>query len=91
MGISLLQMTRVVVLQVAISVAAVSGVSAKEAARDLLATLRDQGYRCTKPISAQRDLARSKPDEAVWVLRCENDTYRIRFFSGMAARVERLN
>ena len=91
MGISLLQMSRVVVLQVAISVAAVPGVSAKEAARDLLATIRDQGYRCTKPVSAQRDLARSKPDETVWLLSCENDTYRVRFFPDMPARVERLN
>ena len=46
-----------------------------------------QGYRCNKQVSAQKDLARSKPDEAVWVLRCENGIYRV---PDMAARVQLL-
>ena len=82
----------VVILQVAFSMTAVHGVFAEEPTKDLLASqIRDQGYRCANPISAQRDLSRSKPDEAVWVLRCEADIYRLRLIPDMAARVERID
>ena len=81
----------VVIVQVAISVIAAFGLSAQEATQDLLASqIRDQGYRCAKPLSAEKDQSRSRPDEAVWVLKCENETYRIRLIPDMAARVERL-
>jgi len=91
MDFNRLRALHVVVLPVAMSIAAVSEAQAQEPTPDLLAAqIRDQGYRCVKPIGAQRDRARSRPDEAVWVLRCENHTYRIRLIPDMAARVTRI-
>ncbi len=52
--------------------------------------IRRQGYKCGKAQSAERDLAASKPDAAVWVLRCDNATYRVRLHPDMAADVERI-
>ncbi len=53
--------------------------------------IRRQGYPCGTPLSAERDLERSKPDEAAWVLKCDNATYRVRLIPDMAAKVERLD
>ena len=81
----------VVAAQAVANVTAAQSVSTQQAPKDLIAIqIRDQGYICAKPISAQRDLARSKPDEAAWVLRCENNSYRIRFVPDMPAHVTRL-
>ena len=33
----------------------------------LAAQLRDQGYECNRPKSAERDVQASKPDEEVWI------------------------
>jgi hypothetical protein len=75
----------------AISVMLAPGASAQETTKALLASqIRDQGYRCNKAISAKKDLKRSKADEAVWVLRCDDGTYRIRLVPDMAAQVQRL-
>lgn len=64
---------------------------AQDATKDLLTSqIREQGYRCHTAISAQRDLKRSKPNAAVWVLRCDNSSYRVRLIPDMAARVTRL-
>ena len=63
--------------------------AAREAPKDTLAAqIRMQGVACDKPLSAVRDTKRSKPDHAVWVLKCSNATYRISRFPDMAARVE---
>src|SRR5579872_1500871 len=76
----------------AIAITAISAGSAQDATKDLLAVqIRDQGYSCDKPVSAQRDLSRSRPGEAVWLLKCAIETYRLRLIPDMAARVERLN
>jgi hypothetical protein len=65
---------------------------ATEAPADLLAAqLRMQGFQCDAPATAERDVARSSPNEAVWVLRCANATYRMRVVPDMAAHVERLS
>jgi hypothetical protein len=65
--------------------------AAGEAPKDTIAAqIRLQGFACDKPQSAVRDAKRSKPDEAVWVLKCSNATYRIRLIPDMAAKVERL-
>jgi hypothetical protein len=88
---SLVRTIWVVTVQAAISAAAAQNVSAQEPTGDLLAAqIRDQGYRCDKPVSAQKNMTRSKPDSAVWVLRCKNSAYRLRLVPDMAARVERL-
>jgi len=81
----------VIILQAAVSSSLALNAFAQEPTRDLLAAqLREQGYRCDKPASARRDLARSKPDDAVWVLTCETNRYRIRLTPDMAAHVQRL-
>ena len=81
----------VVAAQAVASVAAAQSILPQQAPKNLIAAqIRDQGYTCEKPISAQRDLARSKPDETVWVLRCENNSYRVRLVPDMAAHVTRL-
>jgi hypothetical protein len=91
MDFNRLRTLRTAVLPVAICTAALSAVSAQETTSDLLAAqIRDQGYHCAKAVSARRDRARSKPDEAVWVLQCDSHTYRIRLIPDMAARVQRL-
>jgi hypothetical protein len=64
----------------------------QEDPKDIVATqIRGQGYACDNPQSAVRDQALSKPDEAVWLLKCENATYRVRLIPSMAARVERID
>jgi hypothetical protein len=58
---------------------------------NLAAQLRDQGYACDHPQSAEQDAKGSKPDEAVWVVQCENAKYRMRLVPDMAAKVERID
>jgi hypothetical protein len=57
---------------------------------DIAAQIRAQGYACDQPQSATRDAEASKPDQAVWVLRCEGASYRVRLIPDMAAQVERI-
>lgn len=69
--------------------------SAAEAAGEtpqgmLAAQIRMQGFACDKPLGAVRDPKRSKPDYAVWVLKCSNATYRVSRVPDMAAKVEPL-
>jgi len=59
-------------------------------AETLAAQVRLQGHRCDEPLSATRDNALSKPNEAVWVLKCANAGYRLSVIPNMAAKVERL-
>jgi hypothetical protein len=88
-GFSLMRI--ICVVAAVVGVTAVQSVSAQEPTKDLLAAqIRDQGYRCNTPLSANRDVRRSRPDEAAWVLRCKNATYRLRLVPDMAARVQRL-
>ena len=56
----------------------------------LAAEIRMQGFTCDKPLGALRDTKRSRPDRAVWVLKCSNATYRITRAPDMAAKVEPL-
>jgi hypothetical protein len=66
--------------------------AAEETPAEMLAVhIRKQGYRCDEPLSAVRDPARSKPDEAVWVLKCTNVTYRLTLIPDMAWKVEQLD
>jgi hypothetical protein len=69
-----------------------NGTFAQETAKGLLAVqVRSQGQVCDNPISATRDKKQSAPDASVWVLRCENNSYRVRLAPDMAARIQRLN
>ena len=59
-------------------------------AETLAAQVRLQGHRCDEPLSATRDTALCMPNEAVWVLKCANASYRLTLIPNMAAKVERL-
>ena len=62
-----------------------------ETAQDILAAqIRSQGFACDKPLRATRDAELSKRDYAVWVLKCENATYRIGRYPDLPANVEKL-
>jgi hypothetical protein len=56
----------------------------------LAAQIRTQGFACDRPLRATREAKLSKPDYDVWVLKCENATYRIGRYPDLAARVEKL-
>jgi hypothetical protein len=65
--------------------------AAAETPKDALAAqIRTQGIACGKALSARRDARRSRPDYEVWVLKCDNATYRVSRYPDMAAKVERL-
>ena len=63
---------------------------ADEAAEVLAIQLRRQGHQCESPVSAERDLKLSKPDEPVWIVKCGNIAYRMRLVPHQAAEVERI-
>ncbi|MGC2409724.1 MAG: hypothetical protein WA441_06970 [Methyloceanibacter sp.] len=66
--------------------------AAEESPKNIIAAqIRDQGYKCDSPQSADQDVQASKPDEAVWVLQCEDASYRVRLDPDMAAKVERID
>jgi hypothetical protein len=68
-------------------VVAAEGETPKEIIAD---QIRCQGFSCKDPQDATRDPEHTKPDEAAWVLTCENVTYRVILIPDMAARVEQL-
>jgi hypothetical protein len=55
---------------------------------ELAAQVRTQGLACDKVQGATRDNKRSRPDHAVWVLKCGNATYRISRAPDMLAKIE---
>lgn len=82
-----------------LSVAAVLGLpgtepvraAGTEVSKDIIAVqIRKQGFECKNPLSAERDPAASKPDEAAWILKCEGVAYKVQLIPKQAAKVERL-
>ena len=72
-------------------VSALAPASADETPGDIVAAqILTQGYACETPRVADRDGQASKPNEAVWILRCKNATYRVRLVPDMAAQVTQL-
>ncbi len=62
-----------------------------EVPADIIAVqIRKQGFPCTNPQSAKRDPQASKPDAPVWILTCDNATYRVRLVGNMADHVEKM-
>jgi hypothetical protein len=57
---------------------------------ELAAQVRTQGFACDKALGATRDSKRSKPDYAVWVLKCSNAVYRVSRAPDMLAKIEPL-
>jgi hypothetical protein len=63
-----------------------------EVPKDILASqIKRQGYACDRPEKAKRDAALSKPDSAVWILKCESGAYRVRVVPDMGAHVQRID
>jgi hypothetical protein len=58
---------------------------------DIAAQIHAEGYACDQPQSATRDPQASRPDEEVWLLRCEGASYRVRLIPDVAAQVEPIN
>ena|SRR5262245_10128891 len=54
----------------------------------LAARLRIQGHRCDKALSAERDTQRSRPDSAVWIVKCNDGAYRVQLVPNLAAKIE---
>src|SRR5262245_17396624 len=72
--------------------AAQPSTGAQETSGDALAVqLRRQGHRCDVPVSAEQDAGRSRPDSAVWSVKCANASYRMRLVPDRAAVIEPLD
>ena len=54
------------------------------------AQVRKRGFACDYPVSAKRDPEQSKAHEAVWLLACKPERYRVRLIPKVAAKVEGL-
>jgi hypothetical protein len=64
---------------------------AAEETEIVAAQIRRQGFVCDNPMRAEPDREHSKPNEAVWVLKCQNATYRVRLIPKRAAHIERID
>ncbi len=53
----------------------------------IAAQIRSQGYSCANPTSAESIAAESGPNEPVYLLRCENASYKVRLVPDQAAKV----
>jgi hypothetical protein len=53
----------------------------------LAAAVRDRGFPCDRPISAERDPSASRPDRAAWIIQCETARYRVVFEGDTGALV----
>jgi hypothetical protein len=70
--------------------ATIGASNAQSPADGVAAQVRAQGYQCDQPISATRDASLSKPDSAVWTLKCKNSSYRVRLVPDLAADITKL-
>jgi len=70
---------------------AATTVANEEVPADIIAVqIRRQGFECKNPSQAKRDESASRADMPVWILTCENATYRVRLVGDMADHVEKL-
>jgi len=63
----------------------------EKAAEIIAVQIRKQGYKCGKAEKAKRDVEASKPNVPVWILTCDNATYRVQVFADQADKIERLD
>ena len=85
-----LLVTTMAAVVLATGVATAAPPADSEAAKVAAETVRDRGFPCAEPISAQRDQGQAKPDEVVWLLVCRDGRYRVRFMGEMPAKIDRL-
>jgi hypothetical protein len=81
---------KALILALVLSSAGALVAKAETVKRMLAAQIRTQGFACDKPREATRDAKLSRPNYVVWVLKCENATYRIGRYPNLAAKVEKL-
>jgi hypothetical protein len=83
---------RPICILVAVLAGTIGGASvraAEETVQSILAAqIRAQGFTCEKALGATRDAKRSRPDHAIWVLKCSNASYVVSRVPDMAAKVE---
>ena len=82
-----LQLRFLMVAAVIISLGGGHAVADETPKEIIAAKIRMQGFACHKPVSVERDRAASKPNEAVWLLKCQDYSYRVRLVPNMAADV----
>ncbi len=71
--------------------AAIGRAGAQDDAKGIVAAqIRAQVFACDNPQSAKRDARASQPNETVWLLTCENASYRVTLIPDMDAKVETL-
>jgi hypothetical protein len=64
---------------------------AQEGPKDIIAAqIRSQGYACNSPQSAERDVVASAANQTVWMLHCQNASYRVTLIPNLAAKVEKV-
>jgi hypothetical protein len=84
------QMFLTLVVLAAAAIGAPTDGKAQEGPKDIIASqIRSQGYTCDSPQSAERDVAASTANQVVWMLRCQNASYRVTLIPNMAAKVEK--
>ncbi len=69
----------------------IGGAHAETTAEVLAVQVRSQGLACNKALQATRDTKLSKPDYDVWVLKCDNATYRLGRYPDLPAKIEKLS
>jgi hypothetical protein len=83
------RMTRIIIATLALPMLGLAA-QADEATVDagiVADQVRSQGFACAEPVSAERDPAKSKPNEAYYVLTCADATYNVLLVPDMAAQV----
>ena len=64
---------------------------AQEDPKDIIAAqIRSQGYAGNSTQSAERDAEASAANQAVWMLSCQNASYRVTLIPNLAAKVEKV-
>ncbi|MBR1125112.1 hypothetical protein JQ628_26570 [Bradyrhizobium lablabi] len=67
-------------------------VASTETAAEVIAVqVRAQGHACGKALQATREPKLSKPDYDVWLLKCDNATYRFGRYPNLPANIEKLS
>lgn len=59
----------------------------EKAPRIVAAQVRRQGVACTTPRGAMLDSENSRPHETVWILRCDEASYRVTLIPPLGARI----
>ena len=81
--------SRLMILVAGLTAAALPAAAQTDAGALVATQVREQGYECTEPVSAQRE--GEADDDAVWILTCGNGSYRVRLVPDQAAKIEQID